>query len=81
MAWVRLRTPKPPNENTLRCSSFRLHHATVVVAVTGVGLLLFRDVGDEALGGQQETGDGSGVLQGAASHFGRIDDASLDLFN
>ena len=44
-----------------------LHHAAhaVVVTVAGIGLLLLREVRDQALRGEQEAGDRGRVLQGA----------------
>jgi hypothetical protein len=36
-----------------------------------------RQLGDEHFGGQQETGNAGGVLQGRAGHLGRVDDAGL----
>ena len=57
-----------------------LYHVTVVVVVTGIGGFLFWDVGDEALGGEQEAGDGGGVLKSAAGHLGWVYDASCDEF-
>src|SRR6478736_4325912 len=48
-------------------------HAAVVVAVAAVAaFLLFRKLSDEAFGGEEEAGDGGGVLQSAAGHLGRI---------
>ena len=35
-------------------------------------------LGDEYFGGQEERGDGCGVLQGAAGDLGRFDDAGFD---
>ena len=40
--------------------------------------LFLRDVGDEALGGEEKTADGRGVLESAAGHLGRIHDTGLD---
>ena len=48
------------------------------MTVVRSGLLLFRDVGDETLGGEQERGDGRRVLQGRAGHFGWVHHAGLD---
>jgi hypothetical protein len=52
-----------------------LHHVAVAVAVAGVGFLFLGNVCDEAFGGEEEAGDGGGVLEGAAGHFGRVNDA------
>ena len=49
----------------------------VVAAASGGGGGLGL-VGDDALGGEQEAGDGGGVLQGGAGDLGGIDDARLD---
>jgi hypothetical protein len=54
------------------------HAAAVVVAVAGVSLLLFWEVCDETFGGEEEAGDGSGVLEGAAGDLGWVDDAGGD---
>src|SRR4051812_19002412 len=40
--------------------------------------LLFRSFGDDGFSGEQETRDGSGVLQRATGHLRRIDDAGFD---
>jgi len=50
----------------------------VVVAVAGVSLLLFREVCDETFGGEEEAGDGGGVLESAAGDLGWVDDAGGD---
>ena len=39
--------------------------------------LLLRNFGDQALGGQQQTGNRGRILQGGAGDLFRIDDASL----
>src|SRR5437667_5882737 len=50
-----------------------------MAAVAGRGFLfLLRNLGDEAFGGQQQTGDGSRVLQRRARDFLRIDHARFD---
>ena len=41
-------------------------------------LVLLRQLGDDALGREEQAGDGSRVLQRAAGHLGRVDDAGLD---
>ena len=50
-------------------------HAGMAVAA---GFLLLGLLGDEAVGGQQQTGDADGVLQGDARDLGRVDDAGFD---
>jgi hypothetical protein len=40
-----------------------------------VSFFFLRNLCDEALGGEEEAGDGGGVLEGAAGHFGRVYDA------
>jgi len=47
----------------------------VAVAVTFVFLL--RDLGDDRLGGEKQTANGSSVLKSATHHLGGIDNASL----
>src|SRR5712691_6415425 len=39
--------------------------------------LLLRDLGDESLGGEEQGGDGSRVLQRGPKHLGGVDDARL----
>ena len=58
-------------------SSNATAHAVVMTTAAG-RFFLFRDVGDEALGGEEQTADGRGVLQRAACHLGRINDAGFD---
>src|SRR2546425_1863999 len=41
-------------------------------------LFLLRNLGDEAFGGQQQTGDGGGVLQRGAGDLFRVHHASFD---
>ena len=55
-------------------------HAAAARAVTGRGrgLLLLRHLGDEALGGQEQSGDGAGVLQRGACDLLGIRDAGFD---
>src|SRR5271166_3349084 len=50
------------------------HAAThsVVVVVAAILLVLFRQVGNDGFGGQQQTGDTGPVLQGAAGYLHRI---------
>ena len=61
-----------------------LHHAahaahSAHAAVTGDrGFFLLGDLGDEAFGGEEQTGDGRGVLEGAARDLLRVDDAGLE---
>src|SRR4051794_10875955 len=52
-------------------------HAVIVVVIVVVVLLLLGDVGHAPLGGQQQGGDAGAVLQGAAGHLDRVDDAGL----
>ena len=40
--------------------------------------ILLRDVGNQALGGEDHGSDGSGVLQSAAADLGRVDNAEGD---
>ena len=49
-----------------------------MAVAAGTGCFLFGKVGDEALSGEQEAGDGCGVLQGCAGDLGRIDNAGDD---
>src|SRR6478736_5191624 len=51
---------------------------TVVVAATGPGRLLHRQVRDERFGRQDHRGDGGGVLERRAGDLGGIDDAGLE---
>ena len=51
---------------------------TAHVAAGGHGGLLLRDVGHQALGGQNHGSHGSGVLQSAAADLGGVNDAQLD---
>ena len=46
----------------------------------GIGgvFFLLRELGDDGFGGEQQAGDRRGVLQRAAGHLGRIDDAGFD---
>ena len=55
-----------------------LHHVAVAVAVATVGFLFLRNVCNEALGGEEKSADGCGVLQGAASHFSRVYNTCCD---
>ena len=48
-----------------------------MVATTAARSFLLGDLSDAGLSGEEQTGDGSGVLQRAAGHLGRIDDAGL----
>ena len=62
------------------CAGKKLHpHAAVHarLAVAAIAILLLRQLGDHALGGQKQTGDRSGVLQRAAGNLGRIQHANL----
>jgi hypothetical protein len=54
------------------------HAAHTAAAGHGGGFLLVGDLGDESLGGEEESDDGRGVLQGAAGDLGRVDDAGFD---
>ena len=55
-----------------------LHHATHARCTAHRhSRLLLGLVANEALGGEEHTGNRSGVLQSNTSHLGRIDDASL----
>ena len=45
---------------------------------TSTGFFLLREVGDEALSGEEQTGDRCCILQCAAGHFGRIHDTGYD---
>ncbi len=85
---------KPPGPLLIRAAGFLdwgarrgacaegLHHAAhaaaVVVTVAGVALFLFRQLSDEALGGEEQTADGGCVLQGAAGDLGRVDNTAGD---
>src|SRR5919202_4191227 len=53
-------------------------HATAHVAARSRGSGLLRLVGDDGLGGEEETGDAGGVLQRRPGHLRRIDDPSAD---
>jgi hypothetical protein len=54
-------------------------HATSVVMAVAVCVVVLglRLLGDDAVGDQQQAGHAAGVLQGAAVHLGRSDDAVL----
>ena len=53
-----------------------LHHP-VVVTPGRCGRFLLRNLGDQTLGGEQQAGDGAGVLQRGARHLLRINDTGL----
>ena len=59
-----------------------LHHPAHVrgaaVAAATAGFLLFGKVRDHAVGREEETRDGRGVLERGARHLRRIDDAGLE---
>ena len=65
-----------------RLISQALHHAVHAagraVAAAAAGILLLGDVGDHAVGREQEPRDGRGVLQSRARDLRRIDDAGLE---
>src|SRR3954447_20651467 len=75
-------SPRPPglaigpNRWSVRCRSIHV----VVTAVAGAAflLLVFGQVGDQGVGGQQQGADAGGVLEGRAGDLGRVDDAGLD---
>src|SRR5204863_7027730 len=50
----------------------------VVVSAAAAGFFLLRSLGDDGFGGEEEAGDGRGVLERAAGDLGRVDDAGLD---
>src|SRR5262245_38704867 len=52
-------------------------HPVMVVVVVRVSLFLRWDVGDQRFGRQQQVGHAGAVLQRAARHLHRIDDAGL----
>src|SRR5262245_61734188 len=52
-----------------------VHPSAMVVARARAGLLLLRDVGHERLRREDHRGDGGGVLERRAGHFGGVDDA------
>ena len=52
-------------------------HARLTAVTTAAALLLLRNVGDHAVGREEETRDGGGVLESAARNLRRIDDAAL----
>src|SRR6266571_4945026 len=57
-----------------------LEPAVAAHAGAGPGTLVFlllRDLGDESLGGEEQGGDGSRVLQRGPHHLGGVDDARL----
>src|ERR1700733_13113816 len=51
-------------------------HAAAVASASWSSLLLW-NLNHQCFGGEQETGDGSRILKGCTSNFGRVDDASL----
>src|SRR5437870_2965707 len=53
------------------------HAAMVVVVVAAAGLLLFRDVGNQGFGGQQQAGDAGAILQGGSRDLHGVNDAGL----
>ena len=53
-------------------------HAGLAAVAAAVALLLLGNVGDHAVGREQETRDGGGVLESAARNLRRIDDAALE---
>ena len=53
-----------------------LHHATHTRLCCGHHRLLLGLIDDEALRGEEHASDGCCVLQGYASHLGRVDDTS-----
>src|SRR4051794_39424313 len=64
---------------TLLASGGLVVHAAAraVVVATGCGFVLLGQLGHNRFGREEEAGDGSGVLQSAAGHLGRINDAGL----
>src|SRR5690606_35803997 len=68
---------QPLVENRGWRSGSEVHAAHATGRVGSAGLLLLRLVGDHGLGGQEQAGDGSGVLQRRAGDLGRVDDAGL----
>src|SRR6516225_1582187 len=66
-------------EHERRCGS-EVHptHAATAARHRGHGRLFLWHFGDHRLGGHQETGDRSSILERGAHHLGRIDDALLD---
>ena len=53
----------------------------VVVAAAACGCFLLRELGDEALGGEEQSADGCCVLQRAARDLCRVNDADFDDVN
>ena len=53
-------------------------HAAHASGAAHSGRILPRDIGDHGFSGDQERGDGAGILQGRSDHLGGIDDAGLD---
>src|SRR5713101_1102393 len=53
-------------------------HAWTMAATAWGRFFLLRHFGDEALGGQEQTGDGCRVLQCGAGHFLRVHDAGFN---
>jgi len=50
----------------------------MVVSAAGRRLVLLGELGHDRFGGEKQAGDRSGVLQRAAGHLGRVDNAGLD---
>ena len=50
----------------------------MVVAAAAFGFVLFRDLADDGVGGEEEAGDGAGVGEGGAFYLGGDDDAHFD---
>src|SRR3954463_7135344 len=54
-----------------------IHALTVSVTSSWGRSLLLRDLDDHGFSGEQETGDGSRVLECCSGHLGRVDNAGL----
>ena len=53
-------------------------HAGLTAVSAAVAFLLLGNVGDHAVGREEETRDGGGVLESAARNLSRINDAALE---
>src|SRR5215475_6424694 len=79
-AGTRKRRSRTYRDRLLACGYARLNGLEVHVAAAGSrrSLLLLRLLGDNRLGGEEQTGDRCSVLQRGTRHLCRVDDAGLE---
>ena len=61
-----------------RVTDAGLHHAFAVAVAVRISGFFLRDVCDEAFRGEEQAGDRGGVLESAAGHLGRVNNAGLE---